>query len=117
MPCADAAVPCCEGAHLLPVQGVRTGAAFALHDWVADEVPVALEYNGIAQAVMLATPLDLEDFGLGFSLSEGLLASADELYDTEQTTTELGITLHLRVSGAALARLKHRRRSMSGRTG
>jgi FdhD protein len=117
MPRTDAAAPRCEGAHLLLVQGVRAGAAFALQDWVADEVPVALEYNSIAQAVMLATPLDLEDFALGFSLSEGLLASADELYDTEQTTTELGITLHLRVSGAAFARLKQRRRSMSGRTG
>ncbi len=71
MPCADAAVPRCEGAHLLPVQGVRAGAAFALHDWVADEVPVALEYNGIAQAVMLATPLDLEDFALGLLAQRG----------------------------------------------
>ena len=106
-----------EGAQSLPVRGVRAGAAFELHDWVADEVPVALEFNGIAQAVMLATPLDLEDFALGFSLSEGLLNSADELFDVEETASELGITLHLRVSGAAFARLKDRRRSMTGRTG
>jgi FdhD protein len=106
-----------EGAHQWPVRGVRAGTTFELHDWVADEVPVALEYNGISQAVMLATPLDLEDFALGFSLSEGLLASADELYGVEQTSAERGITLHLRVAGAAFARLKDRRRSMSGRTG
>jgi len=106
-----------EGAQRLPVRGVRAGAAFELHDWVADEVPVALEFNGISHAVMLATPLDLEDFALGFSLSEGLLDSADELFDVEETASELGITLHLRVAGTAFARLKDRRRSMSGRTG
>lgn len=105
------------GAHHLPVSGVRAGTAFALNDWVAEEVPVALEYNGISQAVMLATPLDLDDFALGFSLSEGLLQSADELFDIEAENCELGITLHLRVTGSAFARLKDRRRSMSGRTG
>jgi FdhD protein len=66
---------------------------------------------------MLATPLDLEDFAFGFSLSEGLLQSAAELYGIEESHSELGITLHLRVAGAAFARLKDRRRSMSGRTG
>jgi len=106
-----------EGAQSLPVRVVRAGATFELHDWVADEVPVALEFNGISQAVMLATPLDLEDFALGFSLSEGLLGSAEELYEVEETASELGITLHLRVAASAFARLKNRRRSMGGRTG
>jgi FdhD protein len=106
-----------DGAHRLPVQGVRAGAAFEVHDWVAEEVPVALEYNGISQAVMLATPLDLEDFALGFSLSEGILATADELFDVEEQACEQGITLRLRVAGSAFARLKDHRRSMAGRTG
>jgi FdhD protein len=106
-----------DGAHHLPVSGVRAGAAFDVHDWVAEEVPVALEYNGISHAVMLATPLDLEDFALGFSLSEDILATADELYAVEEESSALGITLRLRVAGAAFARLKDRRRSMSGRTG
>ena len=50
------------GAQHLAVEGVRHGRPFRWQDWVADEVPVALEFNGISHAVMLATPLDLEDF-------------------------------------------------------
>ncbi|MDM0043031.1 formate dehydrogenase accessory sulfurtransferase FdhD [Variovorax dokdonensis] len=111
------AVAFCEGARSLAVRGVRAGRAFAVHDWVADEVPVALEYNGISHAVMLATPLDLEDFALGFSLSEGILGAAHELYAVEEVVSELGITLRLQVASSAFARLKERRRSMAGRTG
>ncbi|WP_076998927.1 formate dehydrogenase accessory sulfurtransferase FdhD [Variovorax sp. KK3] len=109
--------PARDGALLLPVRGVRGGLAFAVQDWVAQEVPVALEYNGISHAVMLATPLDLEDFALGFSLTEGILDSASELYGAEAEPSEHGITVHLDVSSAAFARLKHKRRSMAGRTG
>ncbi|WP_426390422.1 formate dehydrogenase accessory sulfurtransferase FdhD [Variovorax sp. R-27] len=111
------AVQFCEGAQLLPVRGVRGGRPFDVQDWVAEEVPVALEYNGISHAVMLATPLDLEDFALGFSLSEGILEAAHELYSAEAEPSALGVTVHLQVSGAAFARLKLRRRSMAGRTG
>lgn len=111
------AVQFCEGAQLLPVRGVRGGRPFDVQDWVAEEVPVALEYNGISHAVMLATPLDLEDFALGFSLSEGILEAAHELYSVEAEPSALGVTVHLQVSGAAFARLKQRRRSMAGRTG
>lgn len=107
----------CEGATALPVRGVRAGRAFAVTDWVAEEVPVALEFNGISHAVMLATPLDLEDFALGFSLSEGILDHPQELYAVDEEPGPLGITLRLRVSNAAFMRLKERRRSMAGRTG
>ena len=107
----------CDGARSLPVRGVRDGLAFASRDWVAEEVPVALEFNGISHAVMLVTPLDLEDFALGFALSEGILDNAGELYGVDEEPSALGITLHLQVAGAAFARLKDRRRSMTGRTG
>ena len=107
----------CEGAQSLPVRGLRGGQVFEAQDWVAEEVPVALEFNGISHAVMLATPLDLEDFALGFSLSEGILDAAHELYSVEEEASEQGITLHLQVASSAFMRLKERRRSMTGRTG
>ncbi|CAN5915809.1 formate dehydrogenase accessory sulfurtransferase FdhD [soil metagenome] len=116
LPAAEA-VPFCEGARALPVRGVRGGQVFETQDWVAEEVPIALEYNGISHAVMLATPLDLEDFALGFSMTEGILDDPHQLYSVEEEPSSLGITLHLQVASEAFARLKLRRRSMTGRTG
>jgi len=50
-------------------------------DWLAEEVPVALAYNGISHVVIMATPKDLAAFAMGLSLSEGVIASPDEIYD------------------------------------
>lgn len=86
-------------------------------DRVAEEVPVALEYNGIAHVVMLASPLDLEDFALGFSLSEQILASPDELYDCDIGALPGGMRLRLRISSQRFALLKGLRRNLLGRTG
>ena len=87
-------------------------------DQVAHELPVALVFNGIAHAVMLATPLDLSDFALGFSFSEGIINAASEVYDMEEIVhPEVGIEIHLTIASAAFAQLKERRRSMVGRTG
>jgi FdhD protein len=86
-------------------------------DWLADEVPVALVFNGISHAVMLASPADLEDFALGFALTEGLLANPGELYGMELREVADGIELHLDVASACAWRLKERRRSLAGRTG
>jgi FdhD protein len=111
-----AGVPC-PGARTLAVRRCRAGESLAAQDQVAEEVPVALEFNGVSHAVMLASPLDLEDFALGFALSEGIVSSASELYDIEESTTAQGITLHLQVAAAAFEKLKDRRRSLTGRTG
>jgi FdhD protein len=86
-------------------------------DIVAEEVPVAFEYNGIAHTVMLSTPADLKDFALGFSLSEGIVAQPGEVFDVEIEEELTGITLHLEIAGSAFAKLKQRRRSLAGRTG
>ena len=95
----------------------RDGQCSEHDDWVSDEVPVALEFNGISHAVMLATPADLEDFALGFGLSEGLLDSPADLYAWEESRSEAGLTVQLEVSARCFARLKERRRSLAGRTG
>lgn len=105
------------GVRSVNVRGIRAGRVFEGRDWVAEELPVALEFNGVSHAVMLATPLYLEDFALGFSLTEGILDSAGQLYSIEEELSAEGMTLHLTVASAAFARLKEKRRSMTGRTG
>ena len=102
--------------HVL-VQKWQAGEIKLLEDVVAEEVPVAMIYNGISHAVMLATPQDLEDFALGFSLAEGILSSPKELYSIEVVEQASGIELRMEVASERFAQLKDRRRSMTGRTG
>lgn len=105
------------GASQATVTTHRAGRTERATDWLADEVPVALVFNGISHVVMLATPADLDDFALGFGLTEGLLAEASELHDVEVQETRLGIEVHMEVAGACEFRLKERRRNLTGRTG
>ena len=94
---------------------------------LASEVPIALVFNGISHAVMMGTPLDLEDFALGFALSEGILDSSADCYGIEVTPVAAaaaglpdgmdGLEVRLEISSRCFARLKDHRRSMSGRTG
>ncbi len=100
-----------------PVLRVQGGLAHPDSDVLIDEVPVAMVYNGISHAVLLASPGDLADFALGFSLSEGILQQPGELYDCELWHGSAGIELRLEISSARFAALKDRRRSLSGRTG
>ena len=95
---------------------LRPGSGYA-EDTVINEVPVALQYNGISHAVMLCTPGDLEDFALGFSLSEGILYYPKQLFDIGITESALGITVEMEIASEAFAQLKNNRRSMTGRTG
>jgi len=95
----------------------QDGHCALLQDIVAEEVPVALEYNGISHAVMMATPADLEDFALGFSLTEGILGEAGELYSCELVVGTEGIQVQLDIAGARFAVLKEKRRNLTGRTG
>lgn len=104
-----------------PRDAALPGSAGSEPDWLAEEVAVALVFNGVTHTVMMASPLDLEDFALGFGLSEGLLASPEELRDVEVRISEppgaAGIELHLSVSPACEWRLKERKRTLAGRTG
>ena len=93
------------------------GALSQSDETVAEEVPVALVYNGISHAVMLATPLDLEDFALGFSLSECIVRRAGEVNDLEIIERDNGIEVHMELCGERAHALKQHRRTLAGRTG
>ena len=95
----------------------RNGELSTVQDKVAEEVPIAFVFNGVSHAVMLATPLDLEDFALGFSLSEGILRDKSDLYDIEVVKQAQGIELRLEIASECFAKLKERRRNLVGRTG
>ena len=95
----------------------KSGRLSQIEDVVAEEVPVALIYNGISHAVMLATPNDLEDFALGFSLAEGILSHPKELYGIEVVEQSAGIELRMEIAAERFHQLKEKRRSMTGRTG
>lgn len=102
-------------------------AGIAREDTLAAEVPVALVFNGLSHAVMMATPQELEDFALGFALSEGILDRADDCRGIEVEAVDAhdaglpegmpGVEVRLEISTRAFERLKGRRRSLAGRTG
>ena len=66
-----------------PARRLTAAGAEALDEIVAEEVAVALVYNGVSHAVMMATPCDLEDFARGFSLTEHIVEKPSEIYDIE----------------------------------
>lgn len=78
--------------------------------WVP-EAPVAFEFNGLAYAVMMATPADLEDFCTGFALSEGLAASAADVRDIAIAEVAQGWIVRASLSGLGIAQLTERVRS------
>ncbi|MEA9389956.1 formate dehydrogenase accessory sulfurtransferase FdhD [Acerihabitans sp. TG2] len=86
-------------------------------DWVADEVPVALVYNGISHVVMMASPKELEQFALGFSLSEGIIVSPREIYGMDVVPACNGLEVHIELSSRRFMALKEHKRAMAGRTG
>src|SRR5688572_16187496 len=75
-------------------------------DHLAQETPVALQYNGISHATLLATPCDLKDFAYGFSFTEGIIRSAADIYDVEIEEQDSGIVLQVEIASACLAQLK-----------
>lgn len=92
-------------------------AAEVATDFLAAEVPVALEVNGIAYATMLATPADLPDFARGFALTEGLIEHPGEIYGIEVHTVPDGVVIQLEIATARAVGMRERRRALAGRTG
>jgi FdhD protein len=85
---------------------------------VAEETPLAIQYNGIAHAVMMATPLDLDDFAVGFSIAEGIISSLEDIRGINAVPRDDGIGLEIGLAPGALHRFlqHHRRRSLRGHT-
>ncbi len=81
------------------------------------ETPVAISYDASTYAVMMATPLDLEDFAIGFSLTEGVIETPAQAGEVEVVASELGLEARMWLKPERRARLAARRRQMAGPTG
>lgn len=95
----------------------RAGQSTDAIDHVAEEIPVALVFNGISHVVMMATPRDLEAFAYGFALTEGVVASAAAIFDCEVFLRPDSAEVALTIAQEDFVRLKDRRRQLTGRTG
>ncbi|WP_166143907.1 formate dehydrogenase accessory sulfurtransferase FdhD [Methylosinus sp. RM1] len=108
----------------LPAAGIRVPCIARRNDALSDssriipeETPIAFTYGGSTHAVMMATPADLEDFSIGFALTEGLIDSIDEAGDFEIVASEAGIELRSWLAGGRQEVYAARKRSMAGPTG
>jgi FdhD protein len=99
------------------VQREQHGAVELATDYVAEERPVALHYYRLPYVVMLASPADLEDLGVGFTLSEGIVGAADEIRGVELIRDGDALAVHLDITGERLSRILQRQRNLTGRTG
>ncbi|MDP2731551.1 MAG: formate dehydrogenase accessory sulfurtransferase FdhD [Hoeflea sp.] len=96
---------------------VRAGVATPGSRALPEEVPVALSFGGSTQAVMMATPADLEDFGVGFALSEAIARSSDDILSLEIVEVDQGFDVQMQLTDDLQAALASRRRMMAGPVG
>lgn len=89
----------------------------ACEDLVAAETAIALSYNGTAHAVMMATPADLEDFAIGFSVTEGIVKRRSEIFAIEVKPVAEGIELNIEIEAARHRALDRKRRILTGSVG
>src|SRR5262245_41896301 len=95
----------------------RDGKASCGTRRIAEETAVALTYNGGTYAVMMATPQHLKDFAIGFSLTEGVVRSADEIESIDVVELDDGIELRMWLAAEKAASINERRRHIAGPTG
>ena len=101
----------------VPAVRVEESSACPVVEQIAEEAPIALVYNGVPHVVVMASPADLEDLALGFSLSEGVIGSAAELGGIEIVPEKTGYSVYLSVPPERVAIIEQRRRNMTARTG
>ena len=90
----------------------RASGTAAANRMVPEETPVAFSFAGTTHAVMMASPADFEDFALGFSLTEGIIASPDEIEAIEVEDHGAGIDIQIRLKDQANTRFEARRRRL-----
>jgi FdhD protein len=113
---SEVETPAASGVEVTVDRWVR-GSATHTTDRVAEEVPVALLYNGEPHVVMLATPQDLEDLARGFSLSEELVDSPEEIRGIEVRRAPDSAEVRIAIAWERFPELLRRRRNLTGRTG
>ena len=86
-------------------------------DFIAEEVPISLIYNGLPHVVMLATPTDIEEFALGFSITEGIIKNPQELLSSRIYNRSNGIEVQLKIPDQRFQCLADKGRNLTGRTG
>lgn len=100
------------------VERWRAGASERVVDHVAEEAPIALTFHGVPHVVMLATPANLEDLAVGFTLSEQIVARAAQIRSVEAAQREDGeLEVRLGIDPERFSELLRRQRNLTGRTG
>src|SRR5438309_858973 len=106
-----------EAARVVDREIWRAGSPSLGSRSVPEETAVALTYNGGTYAVMMTTPQDLEDFAIGFSLSEGVITSSADIDSLDIVRLDGGVELQMWLSKPRADRLQERRRHIAGPTG
>jgi len=95
----------------------RTGSSSSGNRSIPEETAVALTYNGGTYAVMMATPQDLEDFAVGFSLNEGVISSSADILSLDVVRLDDGVELRMWLNRPNADRLRERQRHIAGPAG
>lgn len=101
----------------LNIKRYQEGVWSEVEDSVLAEIPVALVYNGYSHVVVMCTPHDIVDFVYGFSLTEGIIRTLNDVRSIELLPKDRGIEVVIEVNPLCIARIEGRKRQMSARTG